>query len=92
MPLRNCLGLQIFTVFSLFSTVFALVFTVFSLFFQRAPLFSVSLEAGARGLGRGLVKLPRWTGGGPLIGAAYAWVVDLMCYCVTEYYFYTAGS
>ena len=26
-------------------------------------------------------------GAGPLIGAAYSWVVELLCYCVTEYYF-----
>ena len=57
----------------------------------RAPLFSVTIEAGARGVGRGLARLPRWSGG-PLVGAAYGWVVDLLCYCVTEYYFYTAGS
>ena len=26
-------------------------------------------------------------GAGPLIGAAYSWVAELLCYCVTEYYF-----
>jgi hypothetical protein len=61
------------------------------LYLLRAPLFSVTIEAGARGVGRGLARLPRWSGG-PLVGAAYGWVIDLLCYCVTEYYFYTAGS
>lgn len=61
------------------------------LYLLRAPLFSVTIEAGARSVGGALMKLPRWTGG-RLIGVAYGWVVELLCYCVTEYYFYTAGS
>lgn len=61
------------------------------LYLLRAPLFSVTIEAGARSVGAALVRLPRWSGG-PLLGAAYGWVVELLCYCVTEYYFYTAGS
>lgn len=61
------------------------------LYLLRAPLFSVTIEAGARSAGAALARLPRWTGG-PMLGVAYGWVVELLCYCVTEYYFYTAGS
>lgn len=56
----------------------------------RASLFEATVQRLVLGVGKGLARTLPW----PLSYAAtgYNFIVELMSYCVTEYYFYTAGS